>query len=88
MHRPTSCALLASASSHKTGEGQVTCWYWWGKASCLKNRTAFYQLALPRNSEKLMAKQGNLLAASYLLACLTSLLASCKLALSDNYDKF
>ena len=27
--------------------GQVTCWCWWGKASCLKNRTAFYSLALP-----------------------------------------
>jgi len=34
-------ALLASGSSHETGEGQVTCWYWWGKASCLKNRSAF-----------------------------------------------
>ena len=40
-------ALLASGSSHETGEGQVTCWYWWGKASCLKNRTAFHSLALP-----------------------------------------
>jgi hypothetical protein len=24
-----------------------TCWYWWGKASCLKIRTASYPLALP-----------------------------------------
>jgi len=41
------CARLARGSSHETGEGQVTCWYRWGKASCLKNRTAFYPLALP-----------------------------------------
>ena len=27
--------------------GQVICWCWWGKATCLKNRTAFYSLALP-----------------------------------------
>jgi len=40
-------ALLASGSSRETGEGQVTCWYWWGMASCLKNRTAFCSLALP-----------------------------------------
>jgi len=47
MHGPTSCTLLACGSSHETSEGKVTCWYWWGKASCLKNRTAFYSLALP-----------------------------------------
>jgi len=36
--------LLASGSSHETGDLP------WGKASCLKNRTAFYSLALPDSS--------------------------------------
>jgi len=56
-HRPTSCAVLASESSQETGEGQVTCWYWWGKAFCLLFTCLAWQLvkqfALPRNSRKL-----------------------------------
>jgi hypothetical protein len=40
-------ATDASRSSHETSEGQVTCRWWWEKASCLRNRTSFYSLALP-----------------------------------------
>jgi hypothetical protein len=63
-HTPTSCALLASGRSHETGEGQVTCWYWWGKASCLKNRTALpgslsSNLPCLEISGKLTAKRRN-----------------------------
>jgi hypothetical protein len=58
----------ASRGSHETSDGQVTCRWWWGMASCLRNRTSFIHLpclitcqftclllASPQNLGKLMS---------------------------------